>query len=127
MSGAPALLLPLEGQRISIIAGAAGGEMTVTRRADGSVIGSLLVEERDGVLFIEQLCIEPSARGYGAGSEAAHLVLDAAAEAGYQIAQAWAPADLGLAVYFWFRMGLRPLHGEGPNGGLLLERRFGRA
>jgi hypothetical protein len=34
----------------------------------------------------------------------------------------WAPPDLGLAVYFWSRMGLRPLNGPGPDGGIWFER-----
>ena len=50
------------------------------------------------------------------------LFLAAAAPA-YAEIKAWAPPDLGLAVYFWVRMGLSPLHGEGPDGGIWFERR----
>ncbi|HKS92930.1 MAG TPA: GNAT family N-acetyltransferase [Tepidiformaceae bacterium] len=93
------------------------------RTVDDTVAGRVrLRSDSDGALFIEQLEVEPDLRGYGLGSEAARLVLDGAAAVGYQDVQAWAPPDRGLAVYFWFRMGLRPLFGAGPGGGLRFVR-----
>jgi hypothetical protein len=116
------LSFPLEGPRVGITATPGEpGAATIHRREDGMAIGSIVLGCDERTLVIERLCIETAYRGYGAGSEAAHLLIDAAAAHGYAIVRAWAPPHLGLAVYFWFRMGLRPLHGPGPNGGLALE------
>ena len=78
--------------------------------------------ERDG-LMIRSLCIDEPHRSYGAGSEAVLLFNRACDAAGVPLVRTWAPPDGGLAVYFWIRMGYRPLHGEGPEGGLWFERR----
>lgn len=120
---ADVLLFPLEGPHV-VVAAVPGepGSAVISRLHDGAAVGSVVLARDGGTLTIERLCIEPVYRGYGAGSEAARLILDAAAAQGYSLARAWAPPDLGLAVYFWFRMGLRPLHGPGPDGGLALER-----
>ena len=72
-------------------------------------------------LIIRTLCIDSARRGYGAGTEAAQMLLEAARGKADTV-RAWAPPDLGLAVYFWIRMGLQPLHGEGPEGGIWFER-----
>lgn len=114
---------PLEGQRVRIEA-TDGREAVIVRRETGERIGSLRVELADGVLVIQSLEIEPALRGYGLGSEAAGLVREAA-ERDLRTLRAFAPGDNGLAVYFWIRMGLRPLPGEGPEGGLWFERRVG--
>jgi hypothetical protein len=82
------------------------------------------VLEREGSrLTIRGLSIEAAHRSYGCGSEAGWLTVRAAEVAGFELLRAWAPPDLGLAVYFWFRMGFRPVHGEGPDGGIWMERR----
>jgi hypothetical protein len=69
--------------------------------------------------------VEPAARGYGLGSEAAGLLRDAAARAGFATLRARSHPDLGLSVYFWTRMGLHPLVGPGPEGGIWFERELG--
>ena len=113
------LAWPLEGERVVIQAGAGPDDVVIVRRADGAVAGAAtLGSESGGSLVIERLCIDTGMRGYGLGSEAARLVLDAATAAGYHEVQAWAPPDRGLAVYFWCRMGLRPVFGAGRSGGL---------
>jgi GNAT superfamily N-acetyltransferase len=83
-----------------------------------------VIDEGDR-LFIAELCIQPACRGYGLGTETARLVREAAEAGPWRVLRAWAPPDLGLAVYFWCRMGLRPLHGEGPDGGIWFERTVG--
>ncbi|MCC6382496.1 MAG: hypothetical protein IT304_08295 [Dehalococcoidia bacterium] len=75
-------------------------------------------------MVVEELCVDGPARGYGLGSEAARLLREAAVAAGWPFLRAPAPADRGLALYFWFRMGLHPLFGPGPAGGLWMERRL---
>jgi hypothetical protein len=111
----------LTGQRVRI-SGAIPGWAHLARVADGTAVGHVRTEERGDALFIVELVIEEAARGYGLGSEAAALVRGYTEVGPWARLQAWAPPDRGLAVYFWIRMGLRPLHGEGPDGGLLLER-----
>lgn len=112
----------LEGPRVRLEASGVGA-YRIHRKRDGLEVGSLELEERGGRVFVQSLCIEREHRGFGAGSGAAALLREAVADAGkWRALQAWAPPDAGLAVYFWLRMGLRPLAGEGPGGGLLLER-----
>jgi GNAT superfamily N-acetyltransferase len=96
---------------------------TITRIRDGQAAGRVTLEALgDGVLFIVALEVELPYRGYGLGSESARLLRGWAEAGGWRVLRAWAPPDLGLAVYFWSRMGLRPLHGPGPDGGSWFER-----
>ena len=92
----------------------------IHRKGEREAIGRAAVAFADGAPVIERLCIDEGARGYGAGSETAALLLETLARR-HAVARAWAPPDMGLAVYFWIRMGFRPLAGEGPNGGLWFE------
>jgi len=92
----------------------------VRRRGRREVVGEAVVDLSGEIPFIERLCIEEEARGYGAGSGAATALLRALGRR-HPIVRTWAPPDRGLAVYFWVRMGFRPRHGEGPDGGLLFE------
>ena len=115
--------LQLEGLRVRIEE-AAGG-LVVTRKDSGERVGTVVAEVEDGALFVRSLYVEEGHRGFGLGSETAHLLREAAEAAGFVALRAWAPPERGLAVYFWCRMGLRPLHGEGPEGGIWMERRLG--
>jgi GNAT superfamily N-acetyltransferase len=115
--------LPLEGRRVRIEAGER--EYVVVQRETGDRVGTVVIEEQGDVLFVRQLEIEPGSRGYGLGSEVARLLRAAAEQGHWRTLRAWAPPDIGLAVYFWSRMGLRPLAGAGPNGGLWFERSVG--
>ena len=92
----------------------------VRRRGKRDVIGEVAIDLSGEVPFIERLCIDEEARGYGAGSGAATALLRSLARR-YAVVRTWAPPDRGLAVYFWVRMGFRPVHGEGPDGGLWFE------
>jgi hypothetical protein len=114
-----AIAFPLAGERVSIVEGDTGIEV---RDGTGAPIGSVILEYEGNSVFIRALCIEEERRGYGAGSEGAQLLIAAATAAGVETVSAWAPPNLGLAVYFWIRMGLRPKHGEGPDGGIRFER-----
>jgi len=110
--------LPLEGERARVEA-----DGTIVRRSDGERVGEVRLRvQAPGLLVIDALRVDEAHRGYGLGSDAAALVREAAARAGFTLLRAWAPPDRGLAVYFWVRMGLRPLFGEGPEGGLWFER-----
>lgn len=120
----PRLKLPLTGDRVSLLPGDGPNQVTIVRRSDEATIGRVTLEVEGDAVTVLELCIDPAERSFGGGSDAARLLVHAAEEAGYERIVASAPPDLGLAVYFWFRMGLRPLHGEGPGGGILLERRL---
>lgn len=115
-----ALELPLEGSRARIVPG--DGPATIIRLSDGAAAGCLDLEADGAALFVRALVIDPAYRSYGLGSEVARLVREAAERGAWQTLRAWAPPDAGLAVYFWSRMGLRPLHGDGPGGGISFER-----
>lgn len=112
----------LEGPRV-VLEAAGVGVYRVLRAADGEAIGQVSLEAAGEALFVRSLCIDEAHRGYGAGSGAAALLREAwAADRRWRVLRAWAPVSGGLAVYYWMRMGMRPVAGEGPEGGLLLER-----
>jgi GNAT superfamily N-acetyltransferase len=120
------LALPLNGARVRIPQAEDDDSLAIVRKSDGQVVGRLKLSSDAGVLIVQELCVTEQHRGYGCGSDAGRLLVHAAEAAGFKALRAWAPPDRGLAVYFWFRMGLRPLHGEGPSGGLWLECRYDR-
>lgn len=125
MSRSIAALFPLPGVRTRLDLGCDGfGQVQL--QADGRTCGRFALSGDDHVLAIDALCIDEAERGYGLGTEAAQLLRDAAASGGWAVLRAWAPPDRGLAVYFWSRMGLHPLFGEHPGGGIWLERELGR-
>jgi predicted N-acetyltransferase YhbS len=115
---------PLEGDRVRLER-ENDGTVSIVRLRDGERVGHIVIAEQTGSLTIRALCVDEAQRSYGCGSEAGYLLVRAAEVAGCRTLRAWAPPNLGLAVYFWFRMGFHPLHGEGPDGGIWLERRVG--
>ncbi len=114
--------LPVKGARFRLEAASETGALLVVRIADGQPVGRITIEVDGPALTITSVCVDKALRGYGAGSEAARLLIRAAAAGGFATVRAFAPGGNGLAVYFWFRMGLHPLHGEGPEGGIWVER-----
>ncbi|MEX0784549.1 MAG: hypothetical protein WD557_18080 [Dehalococcoidia bacterium] len=111
----------LAGPRVCLEA-AGGAEYRVVRVVDRVELGRVALEEADGALVVRALCIDEAHRGYGAGSGAAALLREAwAADGRWRVLRAYAPQGAGLAVYYWMRMGLRPV-GTGLEGGLVLER-----
>lgn len=121
VSEALACSFPRVGMRVRLDL-APGGQGAIVRRADGSRVGEFAIVEDSNALIIDALCVDAAARGYGLGSEAAGLLREACAEHCRGRIRAWAPPDRGLAVYFWSRMGFRPLFGERPGGGIWFER-----
>jgi len=116
------LALPVLGERFRLEE-ASWGELAVVRIADSLPVGKIELETaREGVV-VRSLCIDEAYRSYGAGSEAALLLNHACGAANVPVVHSWAPPDRGLAVYFWIRMGYRPIHGEGRSGGIWFERR----
>ncbi|MEO6399061.1 MAG: GNAT family N-acetyltransferase [Tepidiformaceae bacterium] len=117
----PLLALLVQGERFRLESGDSG-KLAVIRLQDQVVVGACTIEFRQGTLTVRSLCIEPPYRSYGAGTEAAGLLITVAEAAGVSLIRAWAHPNLGLSAYFWGRMGLRPRHGEGPEGGIWYER-----
>ena len=115
------LALPVQGERFRLER--AGNGVAVVRLADLAPVGRIDIEEIQEGLLLRALCIDEAHRSYGAGSEAARLFNRACDDARVPLVRTWAPPDRGLSVYFWIRMGYRPLHGEGPDGGIWFERR----
>jgi len=117
----PEIPFPLTGDRVRIEAADGDGGYAIVRLADDVAVGQLRLEVEADQLTVCSLCIEVAYRGYGCGSEAGWLLVQASESRGRL--RAWAPPDRGLAVYYWIRMGLRPLPGKGPGGGIWFERR----
>lgn len=117
------LSLPIIGERFRLERADRG--VSVVRQVDGIAVGAIAIEDIAGGLLVRSLCIDKGHRSYGAGSEAARLFNQACEAARVPLVRTWAHPDLGLSVYFWVRMGYRPLHGEGPDGGIWFERRLG--
>ena len=116
------LSLPVTGPRFGLTAGNESGNIRIIRLSDSVDVGAFSIHITGDQIVIDSLCIEPAHRSYGAGSEAARLLTQAAADAGATLLRAWAHPNLGLSAYFWGRMGLHPLHGAGPEGGIWFER-----
>ncbi len=119
------LELPAVGERFRLER--AGDAVAVVRLADNVSVGTMRIEGTEDGLLVQTLCIDEAHRSYGAGSEAALLFNRSCDAAGVPLVRTWAPPDRGLAVYFWIRMGYRPLGGEGPDGGIWFERRGGQS
>lgn len=122
MAGVTRLALPIEGERFGLQPGSSEISVDVVRLVDAATVGRFELEITPTGITIQSLCIDEAHRSYGAGSEAARLLVNAAAAAGFQRVRAWAHPQLGLSAYFWGRMGLCPLHGPGPKGGIWYER-----
>ena len=122
MSAPQPLPQRIAGDRVTLrrVEGEGATRYEVRRKGRRDVIGEVTVDLSGEAPFIERLCIDEEARGYGAGSGAATALLRSLARR-YTVVRTWAPPDRGLAVYFWVRMGFRPLHGDGPDGGLRFE------
>jgi len=118
------IAFPLSGSRFRL-EHVEPGSISVIRVVDQVSVGMFALEFGAATLTIRSLCIDAAHRSYGAGSEAAQLLIAAAEVAGFSTIRAWAHPQLGLSAYFWGRMGLRPLHGEGPEGGIWYERVVG--
>lgn len=122
MSAAQPLPQRITGDRVSLRRVEDGDVVRyeVRRRGRRGAVGEVAVDVSGDLPFIERLCIDEEARGYGAGSETATALVRALGRR-YPAVRTWAPPDRGLAVYFWVRMGFRPVAGEGPDGGLWFE------
>jgi len=116
--------LAIRGERVALEP-AGLDSLAIVRLQDGCRVGRLeVLPGGPGELIAWELCIHEAERGYGAGSEAARLFALAARQADWTRLRARAHPQFGLSVYFWMRMGFRPLHGEGPEGGIWFVRQL---
>ncbi|GBD14529.1 hypothetical protein HRbin25_00404 [bacterium HR25] len=95
---------------------AAGQEMLVGVWEGEELRGALgyrLGSPRGGWCTFTLAVIEPARRGYGLGSESVRRLEEEAERQGARAFQALAPLELGLAFYFWLRLGYRPLVPQG--------------
>jgi GNAT superfamily N-acetyltransferase len=86
---------------------------SATRRAvaaaSGEEIGFVQAEVREGLLDLRWIELMPEHRGWGHGSEAVRLLETEAAGSGAALARVDVPSGNGLALYFWLRLGYRPV------------------
>ncbi|MFN0095327.1 MAG: hypothetical protein ACKVVT_11215, partial [Dehalococcoidia bacterium] len=114
-----AALLPLQGTRAQLALTSTRDDRVIaqiTRLHDGAPAGEVELGIDGGQLTVWRLEVAPDARRYGLGSECGALIRELAARGGFETLRAWAPPGIGLAVYFWIRMGLQPQFGDGPHG-----------
>jgi len=85
---------------------------------DGAPVGVLMHREhapRRGTAIIELVATPPEHARRGAGMEAAALLEEQLRARGFRTIYAPATAIHGIAMYFWIRLGYRPLlRGEWP-------------
>jgi hypothetical protein len=134
----PSLNLPVDSERISLRepregaleslgwpkAPPAGRLIEIDEASEP--IGFLEVGQNDDRPRIQTVWLAPSRRRGGLGVEAARTLVEALAVGDPNgVVEAFAPAETGLLVYFWLRLGFAPL-GSTP-AGLVLARRMGRS
>jgi hypothetical protein len=99
--------------------------------AAGAPIGLAVVQAAGlppGCASVPLITIEPSRRFRGLGGEAGVALQRHLRASGFEKVYAPVPDGRGLAVYFWLRLGFRPLttpHSPGPLLGLTGESRAG--
>ena len=112
-----------DGTRVSLKG--EGRRAEIIDNETGNVIGRVVAAVGPGDLVeIESLSIDERHRGRGAGSEAFRLLLSSLEGGRWRTLRACAPAGMGLAAYFWMRMGFRPLFGAREEQRLVFERRL---
>lgn len=119
MTAATAIPLPQRGSRHGLEE--ADGQIAIIRLADRLRVGTVALARDGASLAIESVCVDEEHRGHGAGTEAVRLILSAIGGSAERVT-AMAPPDIGLAVYFWTRLGFRPRFGPGSGGALRFER-----
>ncbi|MDO8615758.1 MAG: GNAT family N-acetyltransferase [Dehalococcoidia bacterium] len=89
--------------------------VAITRAGTAEPIGAIGFTIEAGTLTVRRMEVAPALRGRGYGSEAVRL-LESEAVRGHGVTrfEAPAPQSLGLALYFWLRLGYRPASADGP-------------
>lgn len=99
-------------------------EFAIVLLASTAPIGFIRYEHKaEDAVEIDFLAIEPALRGWGYGSEAVRLLEKHSLREGLGNSfQAKVPAHNGLNLYFWLRLGYRPVRTEGKSGRILMLR-----
>ncbi|MXY80322.1 MAG: GNAT family N-acetyltransferase [Chloroflexi bacterium] len=74
-------------------------------------VGACAARVEEDALVWTWLAVEAEWRGYGYGGAAVPIVERAARRLGATSGRALVPASNGIALYFWLRLGYRPLAG----------------
>ena len=117
----------LEGQIVKLVkveslhSDLEGHQYTIVSKKNDSKLGNIFVKFENGTPIISSICVADPDRGYGIGTDTILLFLSKLAQS-YENVKAFAPPELGLAAFFWVRMGFRPCFGKAPAGGLWFER-----
>lgn len=109
-------LLPHERPHLAIWCpgynGASSQELMAVVLADGELVGALgyrLHDPREGCCTLYLAVVAPERRGFGLGSEAVRaLEGQLATNVGTRCFRALVPESMGLAFYFWLRLGYQP-------------------
>lgn len=121
------LRLELEGQFVKLLLvteldhQAESREYKIFSKKSGVEIGVVVIKFEKGTPMVMSICIEEAKRGYGNGTDALLILLSDMAKS-YKVIKAFAPSNLGLAAFFWVRMGFQPCFGKAPDGGLWFKR-----
>jgi len=85
-------------------------ELMAVLTAEGlaGAIGYRLVEPAPGWCTLSLAVVAPERRGFGLGSEAVRALEERLTAAGVRCFRALVPESLGLAFYFWLRLGYKP-------------------
>lgn len=106
-TGTPAA--ELTGARVELSVDA-GGAATILRLPEREQIGEIRYRLDGESLVFEQMEVTAALRGLGLGSEAARLLEGWSRGQGTLRCEVLVPKNLGLALYFWLRLGYRPAH-----------------
>lgn len=89
----------------------------------GRVEGFLAIAGGEARAELTAVWLRAEARRRGYGVEAVRLVVGALEGKATEV-RAFAPAEVGLFVYFWLRLGFRPMADRAPAEGLGFVRRL---
>jgi GNAT superfamily N-acetyltransferase len=97
----------IAGSRVEVSVDA-GGVATILRLPEREQIGEIGYRLSGERLVFEGMEVTPALRGLGLGSEAVRLLEGWSRRRGTLRCEALVPKSLGLALYFWLRLGYRP-------------------
>ncbi len=89
----------------------------------GEMVGAIGYAPGAGECWITAVVVDPRRRGLGLGSEGVQALEEEMARQGTHRFWARVPLNLGLALFFWLRLGYRP--GAIGGDGIVMVRQVG--
>ena len=120
-----ALGFPLEGERVRLESDRPDSAAVIVRLSDRAPVGTIAFETAHTTLTIQSFCIDAAGAKLRLWLGGRVALCSGRRSLRLRTRPGLGASNLGLAVYFWFRMGFHPLHGEGPEGGIWLELELG--